>query len=51
VEPEKLSDALSALYQAFWVDGKPVQKTDELRSVLVKALGEKLAKEVMERVI
>ena len=43
-------DGLSALYQAFWVDGKAVQKTDELRSVLVEALGEKLAQEVMEKV-
>lgn len=48
--PEKLSEALSALYQAFWVESKAVQKADVMRAILVKALGEKLAQEVVERV-
>ncbi|KAI9877500.1 MAG: hypothetical protein M1830_003761 [Pleopsidium flavum] len=47
--PDKILETLSALYQAFWVDRKAIQKPAHLLPVLERVLGEKMAKEVMER--
>ncbi len=50
VAPEKLSDALSALYRAFWVERKAIVQSDVVQSVLEEVLGEKLAKQILEAV-
>ncbi|MCJ1366304.1 hypothetical protein MMC16_005432 [Acarospora aff. strigata] len=47
VAPEKLSDTLSALYHAFWVERKAVQKPEELKPILEKTLGDNLAREIL----
>ena len=36
--PEKLADTLSALYEAFWVDKKPVQCPEVVVPVLARVL-------------
>ena len=48
--PEKLPDALTALYHAFWVERQQINKPEVIGSVLEKALGTDVANGVMEKV-
>ncbi|MCJ1303382.1 hypothetical protein MMC08_006191 [Hypocenomyce scalaris] len=48
--PEKLPDALTALYHAFWVERQQINKPEVIGSVLEKALGTNVANGVMEKV-
>lgn len=38
-KPEMVSDALGAIYHAFWVDKKPIAKPEVVAPLLAKALG------------
>ncbi|KAK3691703.1 hypothetical protein LTR37_018496 [Vermiconidia calcicola] len=48
-QPEKLTDCFDALYQAFWVENQTIGKPEVIAPVLTKALGEKDAKSIMEK--
>jgi 2-hydroxychromene-2-carboxylate isomerase len=37
--PDKLADALSALYHAFWIERQPIQKPEAAIPAFAKALG------------
>lgn len=50
IAPEKLPETLDAVYKAFWVERKTIQKPATLTPILEEVLGEKLAKDVMEKV-
>ena len=48
--PEKLTDAYDQLYHTFWAEGNStIAKPDTFGPILVKALGEEQAKDVMKR--
>ena len=36
--PEKLADVLSALYEAYWVDKKPIQSPEVVAPILERVL-------------
>ncbi|EME39674.1 hypothetical protein DOTSEDRAFT_139146 [Dothistroma septosporum NZE10] len=46
--PDRMTDALDALYHAFWVEGKTIGKPEVISAALEPKLGESLTKEVME---
>lgn len=46
--PDKLSAALSSLYQAFWVERQPIQKPEVFVPILSSVLGEETARAVAE---
>ncbi|SLM34514.1 2-hydroxychromene-2-carboxylate isomerase [Lasallia pustulata] len=48
IAPEKVPDAIAALYHAFWVEGQKIEKPDVIEAVLGKAFTSDLAKRVME---
>ncbi len=48
--PDRLSDALAALYDAFWVQGKAIHTSDVFQPVLERALGADLAREITQLV-
>ena len=50
IAPEKVPDAMAALYHAFWVEGQKIEKPDVIEAVLGKAFTSDLAKRVMEAV-
>lgn len=50
IAPEKVPDAIAALYHAFWVEGQKIEKPDVIEAVLGKAFTSDLAKRVMEAV-
>lgn len=50
ISPEKVSDAITALYHAFWVEGQEINKPDVIETVLGKAFSADVAKSVMEGV-
>ncbi|KAK3080741.1 hypothetical protein LTS18_013595 [Coniosporium uncinatum] len=45
--PDKLADAIDALYQAFWVRSETIQKTEVVAKALASALGKEGAEKVM----
>ncbi|KAK4958589.1 hypothetical protein LTR66_002837 [Elasticomyces elasticus] len=47
--PQKVSDAFGAMWQAFWVEGQAIVKPEVFGPALVKVLGEKEAKAIMEK--
>lgn len=49
-QPEKLTDAISALYQAFWVEGQTIGKPEVITPVLERVFGDSEAKEIMKKV-
>ena len=48
--PEKVPDAITALYHAYWVEGQQITKPDVIEAVLGKAFSAEVAKSVMEGV-
>ena len=50
LSPEKVPDAIAALYHAFWVEGQQINQPDVIEAVLGKAFGTAVAKSVVERV-
>lgn len=50
LHPEKLPDAFAALYQAFWVEGKTINKPETIVPALASVFGEQEAKKIMEAV-
>ncbi len=47
--PDKLADAFGALYQAFWVEGKTINKPESIAPALQKVFGEEETKSIMEK--
>lgn len=50
ISPDKVPDAITALYHAYWVEGQQVNKPDVIEAVLRKALSADVVKKVMEGV-
>jgi 2-hydroxychromene-2-carboxylate isomerase len=48
--PEKLQDAIQALYKAFWVETKTISDPKVVAGALESALGKALAEEIMAAV-
>ncbi|KAI4127606.1 MAG: hypothetical protein LQ347_004530 [Umbilicaria vellea] len=48
ISPDKVPDAITALYHAYWVEGQQVNKPDVIEAVLRKALSADVVKKVME---
>lgn len=48
--PEKLGDCFAALYQAFWVEEKTINKPENFGPALQKVLGESETKKILEQV-
>lgn len=45
--PEKLTAAFQALYQAFWIEGKPIGEPEVVAKGLATVFGEERTKEIM----
>lgn len=50
ISPDKVPDAITALYHAFWVEGQEINNPDVIAAVLGKALNADVVKKVMEGV-
>jgi hypothetical protein len=48
-QPDRIADCFTALYQAFWVEGKTIGKPEVFGPVLAKVIGEDGAKAAIEK--
>lgn len=47
--PDKLADSFAALYEAFWIEGKPINNPEVIAPALAKIFGEDETKKIMEK--